>query len=182
MRLCEKKTKIECRRSDYGTVTTLTSSSPEPWGCRICESSACQAQRSEEVVHSEVRRQSRGQAAPWLTKQAQPSECSKLFIHDNGTNKNDQSQRHLWSGSHHKCNKQHEITEKIVRFSDVSTKAQIARRLLCCRFSGGSINLYLHLQVTVCCLILFLGLKILYQVNMAMNFILFQPQSFKKSS
>lgn len=129
---------------------------------------------AKDRVHSEVRRQSRaGQAALWFTKQAQPSECSKLFIHVDGTNKNDEFQSH-------KCNKPHRITEKIIRLSDVSTNAQMARRLLCCRFFGGSIKLYLHLRVTVYCLIFFPGLTMLCQVNIAMNYIPFQSQSSKK--
>lgn len=116
-----------------------------------------------------------------FTEQAQPSECSELFIHVNGTNENAKFQRHLWPESNHKCNKPYKITEKTTRFWDVSTKAQTARRQCCYTLSGGSIKLYLHLQITVYCLIFFSWLEMLCQVNIAMNDNLFQSQSFKKS-
>lgn len=63
--------KIECR-SDYGSVTVLNSSSlnPEDVGYMRGQSARCGA--AEVLVHSEVRGQSRGHAAPELQNKHSP--------------------------------------------------------------------------------------------------------------
>lgn len=68
--MCGEKREIECR-SDYAAVIVLNSSSLNSEDAGYMRGQSARRGAAEVLVHSEVRGQSRGHAAPGLTKQAQ---------------------------------------------------------------------------------------------------------------
>lgn len=97
-----------------------------------------------------------GTGSPWPHRASTASEHRKLFFHVNKI-------------------KSHTVSEKIIWFSDASTKARAPEG--CCGSLGGSITLCLYLLLDI-----FSWLKMSCDANISMNCILSVSKLKKKSS